>query len=67
VQATEALKLLVGTGETLAGRLLVYDAAGLSMDSVPIRSDPDCPVCGADPSIASVAEASYEQRCSLPE
>jgi molybdopterin/thiamine biosynthesis adenylyltransferase len=67
VQATEALKLLVGTGETLAGRLLVYDAAGLSMDSVSIRPDPDCPVCGADPSIASVTEASYEQRCSLPE
>jgi len=67
LQATEALKLLVGTGETLAGRLLVYDAAGLSMDSVPIQPDPDCPVCGADPAIASVTEGSYEQRCSLPE
>ncbi|MFB6296934.1 MAG: ThiF family adenylyltransferase [Salinirussus sp.] len=67
IQATEALKLLLGVGETLAGNLLVYDAAGLSIDRVPIRPDPDCPVCGPDPAIGAVTDLAYERRCSLPE
>ncbi|MFB6075454.1 MAG: ThiF family adenylyltransferase [Haloarculaceae archaeon] len=65
LQATEALKLVLGTGDTLAGRLLVYDAARTSVETVPVERDPDCPVCGDDPAIQSVADATYEGRCSL--
>ena len=66
IQATEVVKLLVGHGETLAGRLLVYDAAEMTTETVPIASDPDCPVCGADP-IDGVADVTYDGKCAVPE
>lgn len=52
VMATEAVKLVCGTGEPLVGRLLVHDALAQTWDAVPVRRDPACPVCGpsADPS-----------------
>jgi len=65
VQATEAIKLLLGAGESLDGRLLCYDALGLDVDEVAVRPDPDCPVCGADPAIDSVAEVAYEGSCAI--
>ena len=64
VQATETLKLVLGEGESLTGRLLVYDAADLTTETVRFRADPECPVCGA-PAIESVTEAEYSGRCSL--
>jgi bacteriocin biosynthesis cyclodehydratase domain-containing protein len=46
IQANEALKLIVGYGEPLVGRLLTFDAAGTSFQEVKVRRDPRCPVCG---------------------
>jgi adenylyltransferase/sulfurtransferase len=67
LQATEALSLALGRGGSLVGRLLLYDARGLAVDSVPARPAPDCPVCGTDPAIDSVRAVEYEGRCSVPE
>ena len=58
IQAGEALKILAGTGETLAGRLLLIDLAGASFREVRLRRDPACPVCGQRPSITRPAESS---------
>ena len=65
IQATEALKLLLDDGDLLDGRLLVYDAATVSFEEVPLRPNPDCPVCGDEPAIETVAEATYGGRCTL--
>jgi molybdopterin/thiamine biosynthesis adenylyltransferase len=64
IQATEAIKLLTGEGETLEGRLLLYDALHLSFEEVKIRWDADCPVCGKDPSITELID--YEAFCGVP-
>ncbi|HTQ37017.1 MAG TPA: molybdopterin-synthase adenylyltransferase MoeB [Steroidobacteraceae bacterium] len=56
IQATEALKLLLGIGETLAGRLLVYDALSLTFDEFRFARRTDCAVCGAHPTITSLAQ-----------
>lgn len=55
LQATEAIKLLLGIGEPLAGRLLVYDALTLRFDEFRFSRRPDCAVCGEHPTITSVA------------
>jgi molybdopterin/thiamine biosynthesis adenylyltransferase len=68
IQATEVLKLLLDEGDPLDGRLLVYDASDLSMETVPLRANPDCPVCGDEPAIehvADVADREYADRCVL--
>ena len=65
IQATEVVKCLTGIGDLLDGRLLLYDAAGMTFETVPVRADPDCPICGESPAIESVAEASYEDRCAI--
>jgi len=65
LQATEVVKLAMDHGESLAGRLLAFDAERMQVDEVPIAPNPDCPVCGTDPAIASVAEATYDGRCEL--
>ncbi|MBV0924015.1 molybdopterin-synthase adenylyltransferase MoeB [Halomicroarcula limicola] len=67
LQATEVVKLALGYGESLDGRLLAYDAAEMSVDEVPVAPNPECPVCGSEPAIESVADASYEGRCALTE
>ncbi|MHB9288594.1 SAMP-activating enzyme E1 [Halobacteriales archaeon Cl-PHB] len=67
IQATEALKLLLGEGKSLEGRLLVYDASEMTFEEVPVAPNPDCPICGDEPVIGSVAEASYDGRCALGE
>lgn len=48
LQATEAVKLLIGVGDPLVGRMLFYDAMDLSFETVPYARNPDCPVCGDD-------------------
>ncbi|GAB3666592.1 SAMP-activating enzyme E1 [Halopiger thermotolerans] len=65
IQATEVVKYLLGKGELLEGRLLMYDAMDMTFETVEMRSNPSCPVCGDDPEIESVADATYEGTCSL--
>jgi adenylyltransferase/sulfurtransferase len=67
IQATEVIKLILDDGETLEGRLLAYNARDLRFDFVPIASNPDCPVCGDQPRIDSVAEREYTGSCTLDE
>ena len=59
IQATEAMKLIVGTGDTLVGRVVVIDAQTMEIRTLRLRKDPECPVCaredGADASGAACA------------
>jgi adenylyltransferase/sulfurtransferase len=64
IQATEALKLVLGIGESLVGRLLTYDALRLRFEELRIPRDPACPVCGVNPTIR--APIDYEQFCGVP-
>jgi adenylyltransferase/sulfurtransferase len=64
IQATEALKLIVGLGETLAGRLLHFDALKMKFREFNLRRDPQCPVCGDAPTIFEPMD--YEQFCAGP-
>jgi molybdopterin/thiamine biosynthesis adenylyltransferase/rhodanese-related sulfurtransferase len=64
VQATEAIKLLLGTGEPLIGRYLLYDALEGSFREVRLRRDPECPVCGDHPTITEYID--YEGFCASP-
>ncbi|MFC3958989.1 SAMP-activating enzyme E1 [Halovivax cerinus] len=66
IQATEAVKLVTGIGEALTGRVLLYDAADMSVETIDVRRNPDCPVCGDATTIGSVDEVSYEGRCRVP-
>jgi molybdopterin/thiamine biosynthesis adenylyltransferase/rhodanese-related sulfurtransferase len=64
IQATEALKLILGAGETLAGRLLHFDALKMKFREFNLRRDPQCPVCGDAPTIFEPID--YEQFCAGP-
>lgn len=55
IQATEAVKLLLGIGEPLIGRLLTYDALGMRFREVRLRRDPNCPLCGDSPAITDLS------------
>ncbi len=55
MQATEAVKALLGVGEPLIGRLLTYDALGMRFREVKLRRDPNCPLCGANPTIKNLS------------
>src|SRR5450755_3342254 len=61
IQATEAIKLLTGVGESLIGRLMIYDALEMSYRTVKIRKDPECPICGKNPTITELID--YETFC----
>jgi molybdopterin/thiamine biosynthesis adenylyltransferase/rhodanese-related sulfurtransferase len=63
IQATEAIKLLVGMGEPLIGRLLTYDALSLRFQELTLRKDPDCPVCGTHATIRELID--YDAFCGL--
>ncbi|MDX6485625.1 MAG: sulfur-carrier protein adenylyltransferase/sulfurtransferase [Gaiellaceae bacterium] len=62
LQANEALKLALGIGETLAGRLLLFDALAAEFSEVTLRRDPNCPVCGESPTITEYID--YVEFCS---
>src|SRR5438067_8058801 len=62
IQATEAIKLILGAGETLVGRLLHFDALKMKFREFNLRRDPQCPVCGENPTI--FAPIDYEQFCA---
>jgi molybdopterin/thiamine biosynthesis adenylyltransferase/rhodanese-related sulfurtransferase len=64
IQANEAIKLLLGIGEPLIGRYLLYDALEESFREVKLRRDPDCPVCGEHPTITEYID--YEGFCASP-
>jgi molybdopterin/thiamine biosynthesis adenylyltransferase/rhodanese-related sulfurtransferase len=62
LQANEALKLALGIGEPLVGRLLLFDALGAAFTEVALRRDPDCPVCGEHPTVTEYVD--YVEFCS---
>src|SRR5579872_6550620 len=64
IQATEAVKLILGIGEPLIGRLLLYDALGMRFRELKLRKNPECPVCGDNPSIHELID--YHQFCGVP-
>jgi adenylyltransferase/sulfurtransferase len=61
IQVTEAIKLITGIGEPLAGRLMIYDALEMTYRTVRVRKDPECPVCGKNPTITELID--YEEFC----
>jgi adenylyltransferase/sulfurtransferase len=63
IQATEAIKLLLGIGETLVGRLMLYDALSMRFRELKLRRNPACPVCGEHPSVTELID--YEQFCGI--
>lgn len=65
IQATEAVKAIIGKGELLDGRMVFYDALEMEFDTVEITRKDDCPVCGEDPAIDSVHDVEYTASCSI--
>ena len=63
IQATEAIKLIIGIGEPLIGRFLIYDALKMKFRELKLRKDPDCPVCGTHPTVTKLID--YEQFCGV--
>ena len=55
MQATETVKILLGIGDPLVGRLLTYDALGMRFREVKLRRDPNCPLCGTSPTIKDLS------------
>ena len=64
IQATEAVKLILGVGESLVGRLLLYDALAMRFRELKLRRNTECPVCGDNPSIHELID--YHQFCGVP-
>ncbi len=62
IQAAETIKLLLGIGDTLAGRLVVFDALAMRFREIALRRDPACPVCGEQPEIRELID--YERFCA---
>jgi len=63
IQATETIKLLLGSGETLVGRLLLYDALEMRFREMRLRKDPRCPICGDEPTIRELQD--YDALCGV--
>lgn len=63
IQATETIKLLLGVGETLVGRFLIFDALRMRFRELKLRKDPECPVCGEHPTVTALID--YEQFCGM--
>ena len=65
IQATETVKLLLGIGEPLIGRLLLYDALSMRFREMKLRKDPSCPVCGENPTVTELID--YQEFCGIPQ
>src|SRR5471032_3549820 len=65
IQATEAIKLILGIGETLVGRLMLYDALAMRFRELKLRRNPECPVCGDHPTVTQLID--YQQFCGVPQ
>ena len=63
IQATEAVKLILGVGEPLVGRLLLYDALAMRFRELKLRRNPECPVCGDHPTVTKLID--YQQFCGI--
>ena len=63
IQATETVKLILGIGEPLIGRFMIYDALRMKFRELKLRKDPECPVCGTNPTVTKLID--YEQFCGL--
>jgi adenylyltransferase/sulfurtransferase len=63
IQATEAIKLILGKGEPLVGRFLIFDALRMKFRELKLRKDADCPVCGTNPTVTQLID--YEQFCGV--
>ncbi|MCE2502590.1 MAG: molybdopterin-synthase adenylyltransferase MoeB [Chlorobi bacterium] len=64
LQATEAIKLFLGLGKSLSGRILLYNALHMSFRELSVEPDPACPICGRNPSITELADYRYNELCS---
>ncbi|HTT60720.1 MAG TPA: molybdopterin-synthase adenylyltransferase MoeB [Bryobacteraceae bacterium] len=64
IQATETVKLILGIGEPLVGRLLLYDALAMRFRELKLRKNPECPVCGVHPTVTRLID--YQQFCGIP-
>ncbi len=64
IQATETIKLILGLGESLAGRLLMVDAQTMRFRELKLRKNPDCPACGTHPTVKKLID--YNQFCGIP-
>jgi adenylyltransferase/sulfurtransferase len=63
IQATEVIKLILGIGEPLIGRLLLVDALGMNFRQLKLRKNPECPVCGPNPTVTALID--YDQFCGI--
>jgi adenylyltransferase/sulfurtransferase len=63
IQATEAIKLILGKGESLIGRLLLVDALNMRFRELKLRKNPECPVCGENPTVTQLID--YQQFCGI--
>src|SRR5205807_534773 len=63
-QATEAVKLILGQGEPLIGRLLLFNALKMQWRELKLRKDPKCPICGENPTIKELID--YQEFCGIP-
>jgi adenylyltransferase/sulfurtransferase len=63
IQATEVIKLILGKGDSLVGRLLLVDALNMRFRELKLRKNPECPVCGANPSVTALID--YEHFCGI--
>src|SRR5438094_1005351 len=65
IQATETIKLVLGSGDSLVGRLLLVDAMAMRFRELKLKKNPECPVCGAHPTVTKLID--YEQFCGIPD
>ncbi|MGA8730809.1 MAG: molybdopterin-synthase adenylyltransferase MoeB [Terracidiphilus sp.] len=63
IQATEVIKLILGKGDSLAGRLLLVDALNMRFRELKLRKNPECPVCGLNPTVTKLID--YQQFCGI--
>src|SRR6478735_12184942 len=65
IQATEVIKLILGSGDPLIGRLLLVDALGMKFRELKLRKNPNCVVCGPNPTVTELID--YQQFCGIPQ
>jgi adenylyltransferase/sulfurtransferase len=65
LQALETLKLILDTGDAMIGRLLLFDALTMKFRELKLRKDPNCPVCGPNPTVTHLID--YEEFCGIPQ
>ena len=65
IQATETVKIVLGKGESLSGRLVLYDALNMKFRELKLRRNPACPVCGDNPTVKELID--YQQFCGIPQ